>query len=352
MKFTSFRTIKLATAPAAGDNPPSGAVYEWHSLDNSNNLIINYRLHDGTDKTSASGTSYTLPIASSTVLGGVKIGSGLSIDSNGLLTAGAGSIGTVEVLTASQTWTVPAGVTLLKDVWIIAGGGGGGGNGGGGGAGGVRHLINYGVIPAAGISVVIGAGGAGDTAGNYGTGSKGGNSSFDARIAYGGGGGAGLNSTTVQADGGNGGGGSNSSSSIGWFGKGLGGQGWDGGKFIGNDVYGGGGGGGAGFAGLISITGIQNGDGGDGIDLSYYVGTSIGDNGWFAGGGGGGTYNAADNTRYGRGGRGGGGNGGYTDGVNGIGHDAIASTGSGGGGSSDASHRSGNGASGTVIIRY
>lgn len=352
MKFTSFKTIKLATAPAAGDNPPSDAVYEWHSLDENDNLVINYRLPDGTDKTSASGTSYTLPIASSTVLGGVKIGSGLSIDSNGLLTAGGGSIGTVEVLTASQTWTVPAGVTLLKDVWIIAGGGGGGGNGGGGGAGGVRHLSNYGVIPAVGISVVIGAGGAGDTAGNYGTGSKGGNSSFDDRIAYGGGGGAGLNTTIVaNMTGGSGGGGANNGGVMS-FGKGTGGQGWDGGPFINNNVYGGGGGGGAGTGGVSCTNDPQRADGGDGIDLSYYTGTGVGDNGWFAGGGGGGTYNAADNTRYGRGGKGGGGNGGYTDGISGIGHDATASTGSGGGGSSDASHRSGNGASGTVIIRY
>ncbi|MFA6102373.1 MAG: LamG domain-containing protein [Victivallaceae bacterium] len=50
MKFTNFRTIKLATVPATGDNPPAGAVYEWHTLDEANNLVINYRLSDGTDK--------------------------------------------------------------------------------------------------------------------------------------------------------------------------------------------------------------------------------------------------------------------------------------------------------------
>ena len=55
MKFTDFKTIKLATAPATGDNPPTGAIYEWHTLDGSNNLIINYRLPDGIDKTFSAG---------------------------------------------------------------------------------------------------------------------------------------------------------------------------------------------------------------------------------------------------------------------------------------------------------
>ena len=351
MKFTNFRTIKLATIPAAGDNPPSGTAYEWHTLDGSNNLVINYRLADGTDKTAASGTSYGLPIASSTVLGSVKIGSGLSIDSDGVLTAGGGSIGTVVVLASSQTWTVPTGVTLLKDVWIIAGGGGGGGqnHSGGGGSGGVRHLTNYPTIPSSGIPVVIGLGGAG---GGYGqNGNNGGNSSFDAIVALGGGGGA--RDGGIPQIGGSGGGGSYGSSPN--YGKGTGGQGWDGGEYISNDIYGGGGGGGAGSGGLSCLTSGQRADGGDGIDLSYYTGTSVGDSGWFAAGGGGGTYNAVDNTRYGRGGKGGGAHGGYTNGTSGRGGDAVANTGSGGGGSTTPAgtgNGGGNGAAGVVIIRY
>ncbi|MHB9139191.1 MAG: hypothetical protein ACYC4Q_07295 [Victivallaceae bacterium] len=55
MRFTNFKTIKLATAPGSGDNPPAGSVYEWQTLDGSNNLVINYRLADGTDKTFAVG---------------------------------------------------------------------------------------------------------------------------------------------------------------------------------------------------------------------------------------------------------------------------------------------------------
>lgn len=37
------------------------------------------------------GYSYTLPVASATVLGGVKVGSGLSISADGLLSASGGS---------------------------------------------------------------------------------------------------------------------------------------------------------------------------------------------------------------------------------------------------------------------
>ena len=60
---------------------------------NSNNLL---QLKDAngnaigagvTVSTTSGGTSYTLPTASSTVLGGIKVGSNLSIDSNGVLSA-------------------------------------------------------------------------------------------------------------------------------------------------------------------------------------------------------------------------------------------------------------------------
>lgn len=49
MIFTDFKTIKLQSAPT--DNPPTGSIYLWETLDISNNLIINYKLHDGTVKT-------------------------------------------------------------------------------------------------------------------------------------------------------------------------------------------------------------------------------------------------------------------------------------------------------------
>lgn len=55
-----------------------------------------------------SGTSYTLPIASPSVLGGVKIGSGLAIDGTGVLSATGGS-GTAATIAVGTTTTGAAG---------------------------------------------------------------------------------------------------------------------------------------------------------------------------------------------------------------------------------------------------
>jgi len=149
-----------------------------------------------------------------------------------------------------------------------------------------------------------------------------------------------------------------------------------------NGNYGGGGGGGAGGTGG-NDSGAYNygtgGDGGVGYDYSSYFGTLVGDRGWFAGGGGGGTYrksdlpaSGTDPTDYlGLGGKGGGGNGifseEHSDG-NTFKHqkmDGMRGTGGGGGGSGeDASSqvyggnqtrtgcKVGAGGSGVIIIRY
>lgn len=60
----------------------------------------------------ANGISYTLPISSSTILGGIKIGNGLSIDGSGVVstTGGSGIIGSGTVDYATR-WT-PDGTTL------------------------------------------------------------------------------------------------------------------------------------------------------------------------------------------------------------------------------------------------
>ena len=54
--------------------------------------------------TSGGSNSYTLPIASNTVLGGIKVGSNLSIDSNGVLSATA--TGTGSEMTDDEVDTV------------------------------------------------------------------------------------------------------------------------------------------------------------------------------------------------------------------------------------------------------
>ena len=61
-------------------NAPAGVEGQVYYNSVSKHLYI----HNGTTWTEV-GSSYTLPIASATVLGGVKVGSGLSIDGAGVL---------------------------------------------------------------------------------------------------------------------------------------------------------------------------------------------------------------------------------------------------------------------------
>lgn len=68
----------------------------------------------------AAGGSYTLPTASASTLGGVKVGSGLSIDANGVLSAsggggGGGSYTETELLSAPLTGTISS-ITLNDDM--------------------------------------------------------------------------------------------------------------------------------------------------------------------------------------------------------------------------------------------
>jgi hypothetical protein len=54
-EFLNYNQHKLDKSPANGINPPSGTIFVWNTLDGSNNLVVNYRLPDGTDKTFAAG---------------------------------------------------------------------------------------------------------------------------------------------------------------------------------------------------------------------------------------------------------------------------------------------------------
>jgi hypothetical protein len=222
----------------------------------------------------------------------------------------------------------------LVEYLIVAGGGAGSGTtgifeGAGGGAGGVlegNKEITLGVK-----SIVVGVGGL-SIADNC---TKGGNSTFEELIAYGGGTGA-FDSSNIT-DGGSGGG---AVYSIGNEGEGIDGQGHNGRRLISIADRGCGGGGAWEEGGLD-----QSANGGDGIESSIsgvptYYGGGGGGLGWY------------DPYYSGQGGNGGGGDGASTLGE--VGNDGTPNTGGGGGGGSynGTFYKGGDGGSGIVIIRY
>ena len=119
-------------------------------------------LMSSTDKSKLDGiadnaNNYSLPIATAATPGGVMIGSGISIDSSG--TISAKTAGTATYFYTSGTYVVPDGVTA---VYVSGCGGGAGGGlvyGGGGGESVIRRKIN--VTPGESIVVSIGGGGSG-----------------------------------------------------------------------------------------------------------------------------------------------------------------------------------------------
>lgn len=237
------------------------------------------------------------------------------------------------VTTVGDTsWDIPEGTTNIS-VLVVAGGGGG--QLGGGGAGGLIYVPNY-EIPAAyietgSVPIIIGAGGA--------AGLDGANTVFGLLTAIGGGAGGAVNSNGSLGGSGGGGGGSSSSNTVGGGFTAI--QGYAG---SGNDnnkasPYHSGGGGGAGGTGQAASA-SASGDGGIGVALTAIFGTTYGDEGWFAGGGGGSPYSAGTS---GTGGTGGGGSRATTK-------DGVANTGGGGAGVLNG-ETGGSGGSGIVIIQ-
>ena len=238
---------------------------------------------------------------------------------------------------------------IKVDVLVVAGGGGGGvgggaEGGGGGGAGGVSYEKGI-QVDKGRVLIAVGKGGAGKQyivsgVGNSSrlNGNSGKGSSFGSYVETMGGGFGGGHRNS-GGDGGSGGG-----TRGGWGtqagGRGIQGQGFDGGS--GGWRSGGSGGGGAAGTGAQTLN-ANGGNGGNGrsIDIS-------GKNVVYGGGGGGG--GKAPINMSGEGGRGGGGDGagrGTRDG-----RDGKENTGGGGGGTSDNGGRSGAGGSGIVIVRY
>jgi len=242
---------------------------------------------------------------------------------------------------------------------LVVGGGGSGGNdyGGGGGAGGLIYKSSH-ALTAQTYAWVTGAGGAGQAA-SVNPGNDGANSTWtlaNSSVAFtaigGGGGGAGAATLGGRAGGSGGGasysgsGGANTQSAqsgdSGTYGFGFGG-----GAGSGGPGYNAGGGGGAGSTGTAGNGG--SGDGGTGKDYSAIFGTAVGDNGWFASGGGGG-YGVHAPAVKGDATAGGGTDGG--DGTGGNSANSAPNTGGGSGGGAYTNGDSGNGGSGIILIRY
>ena len=382
-------------------NIPSNSKYKINNT-NFGYSNLDHKLLAGTNISIGAdfkiNNTYTLPTASSSVLGGVKVGNNLSIDANGILSAPAPipytlptapiekttfiatfsgnspsthePIGTNErymIFTTpdiNYTFTVPTG-GVNCDILLVGGGGGGAGeNGGGGGGGGdVIYKTNV-TLPAGNCVVFVGNGGSG----TYAYGNPGGNgstssitstnASFISLFAAGGGGGGGwyISPGTTPTAGsvgngnyssGGGGGSGGYPGTSGGTGNGVSGNGGNnGGTYLSA-----GGGGATGNGSNSSST--NGGNGGSGLSVSI-IGTAT----TYGGGGGGGYYGYASGRRGGNGVDGGG---------NGLGQWSFSSStvpaptagtpnrgGGGGGGGGEAPNVYGgaNGGSGIVIIRY
>ena len=275
---------------------------------------------------------------------------------------------TLFAFTSNGTFTVTGSDSI--DILVVGGGGQGGmpnassNYGGGGGAGGLVWYTGFNVAEGE-YSIVVGDGGPTNTSGSGGRrGNDGSDSTAFGLTAKGGGGGGGQGGTPPGRSGGSGGGGgfqvggaaggaatqpsqSNSLAS-GTLTLNLGNAGGQGNSSP-NGSGGGGGAGGVGFNGTGSGNPVH---GGAGYNMSSHLGTALGDNGWFSGGGGGVQQTGGSYTEpYGNGGNGlygGGGRGArYNTNTQTTG---TANTGGGGGGGSNNLGGRGGG-SGIVIIR-
>lgn len=266
----------------------------------------------------------------------------------------------VHKFTQSGDFKVDRNVTV--DVLVVGGGGAGGdqsgfgtAGGGGGGAGGVVYEENLTFQRGENVRIVVGKGA--PKPGRNDHGQKGQDSLMGSLRAYGGGGGG--TRDHVPTSGGSGGG---ARREYGWSREGgdalqnppgMGNPGGDASRNGGGNSQGGGGGGGAGSRGRHTGEDGKNarydgGNGGRGVDFSLEFGTDVGDNGWFASGGGGGT--GMSNGSLGSASKGGGGIGAKRAGD--PAQNGMNGTGGGGGGGASKGATAGAGGDGIVLIRY
>ena len=350
---------------------PSSYTYQWWRADGTPAAISGATSSSYTPvsgdvgrtllcKVTATGSGGTSSEVSSNTSSAVAATAGVDCTGGTITTPTiSGTTYTLHQFTSSGTLTCTT--TKTAKILVVAGGGGGGGViGGGGGAGGLIYQSSY-ALSASNYSITVGSGGNGGSGWNTSgqDGKVGTNSVFDVSgvtqtlTAIGGGGGGYHAGATPSGNknGGSGGGRAaevNTGSSV--VGTGTSGQGNNGGDRYGNGSYLAGGGGGAGSVGANASSTV-GGNGGSGVNYSSTFGTSVGNSGWFASGGGGGVRNGSGSG--GTASSGGGGNGTSTSVKAGNG---LANTGGGGGGAGYNTDTSsiigGNGGSGVVIILY
>ena len=217
-----------SSSPAPDD---SLGLIRWHG-ENDNDDAINYAQLQGEIITEGVGVEdgelHILTSLAGALAARIKVGAGLySKDATGGdqgvdtinaseyyrdgVAVGAG-LSSIQVITATGTYTAPAGL-VRAEIWTIGGGGGASGaaatddtGSGGGGGGGAYELLEAATIGAS-QSVTIGAGGTGGAAGNN-AGSNGDTTSFGALLsATGGTGGPAPSANSAGGVGGTGSGG-------------------------------------------------------------------------------------------------------------------------------------------------
>jgi len=276
----------------------------------------------------------------------------------------------ISATNGTQTITKPFTLKILKvrlASYLIVGGGGSGGAsfGGGGGAGGLLSGTAN-ITPGATYTITVGGGAAQSAAADSTIGLTGQSSSALGLTALGGGGGGSyLNAGGSNTSGGSGGGGGSSETNTTYAGAGgTAGQGNNGGAGLGVNGYVAGGGGGAFSVGQPAVASTRGGNGGTGtfttlISTTTAISLGIGQyvtatNAiYFAGGGGGASYQYSNGTIPGVGGPGGGGNATGGQGVRGTAAQGYTGGGGGGGGyTAGGGGGGGAGAGGIVIISY
>jgi hypothetical protein len=201
MVFVIGNTQLANTLVVTGNTTFSNTLLVTGNATFSNSVTVaasGIKFSDATVQTTAA-TNYTLPTASGSVLGGVKVGTGLSVDGSSVLSVNpVGVVSYSNTFTSSGTWTKPAGYNGSSVVFIQTWGGGGGGSAGlaqaGGGGGGYNYAWT--TLSALGSTenIVVGTGGgvatgAGGNGGIGGASYVGTNTSVNKCIAFGGGGG-------------------------------------------------------------------------------------------------------------------------------------------------------------------